>query len=232
MTRNLFVSGALAAALCLALPATTAAAASPPPTWDNLVLTPSKRLKAVYLAPNADFRSYTKVMIDPSEVAFHKDWAKNINANSLGLSSRVDASDAQRIVVEAQKEFDKIFSERFESSGYTIVTAPGADVLRLRPAVLDLYISAPYPVTDVARRVYTVDAGRATFVVEVRDSVSGAVIGRAVDQRIAGDNSPMPRSRMSNRADFDDLFQRWAAASVKGLAELKALGGPVQAAAK
>jgi hypothetical protein len=230
MMRDLFVRGALAVALCLAVPATTAAAA-PPPTWDNLVLTPSKRLKAVYLAPNADFRAYTKVMIDPSEVAFNKDWARSINSSSVSPSARVDSSDAQRIVTEAQKEFDKTFSEVFAGSGYTIVTSPGPDVLRLRPAVLDLYINAPFPVTDAARRVYTVDAGRATFVIEVRDSVSGAVIGRAVDQQIAGDNSPLPRSRMSNRADFDHLFQRWAAASVKGLAELKALSGPVQAAA-
>lgn len=233
MTRNPFVSGALAAALCLTLPAMSAQAASPPPTWDNLVLAPSKRLKAVYLAPDVDFRSYTKLMIDPSEVAFHKDWARSINASSISLSARVDGKDAQQIVAEAQKEFDQTFRQVFAESGYTIVSEPGPDVLRLRPAVLDLYINAPFPMTDSARRVFTVDAGRATFVVEVRDSISGAVVGRAVDQRIAGDNSgAAPRSRMSNRADFDDLFQRWAAACVKGLAELKALSGPVQAAAK
>jgi hypothetical protein len=230
MSKTLILSGALAAALCLAVPASTLAA--PPPTWDHLVLVPSKRLKAVYLMPNADFRSYTKVMIDPSEVAFHKDWARRINSGSTSLSARVDSSDAQRIVAEAQKEFDKTFSGIFAQAGYTVVTSPGPDVLRLRPAVLDLYINAPYPVTEAARRVYTVDAGQATFVIEVRDSVSGAVIGRAVDRRVAGENRPLPRSRMSNRADFDALFERWAATCVKGLAELKALSGSVQAAAK
>jgi hypothetical protein len=43
-----------------------------PDTWDGLVEVKPKRMDAAYLLPGADFRSYTKVMIDPSEVAFRE----------------------------------------------------------------------------------------------------------------------------------------------------------------
>src|SRR4051794_19727407 len=57
--------------------------------WDGLVKVKSKRLELVYLAPGADFRGYTKVMIDPTEVAFRKNWQRDQN-NSRTLSYRVD----------------------------------------------------------------------------------------------------------------------------------------------
>ena len=58
----------------------------PPTTWDGLVRVPSKKLKFLYLAPDADFRPYTKVMLDPTEVSFDKKWIRNYNENaSFGM---------------------------------------------------------------------------------------------------------------------------------------------------
>ena len=48
---------------------------SPAAKLDGLVRVKSKRLDVVYLQPGADFRSYTKVMLDPTEVAFAKNWS-------------------------------------------------------------------------------------------------------------------------------------------------------------
>ncbi len=45
-----------------------------PDNWDGLVRVKPKRMDAAYVAPGADFRAYTKVMLDPAEVAFKKDW--------------------------------------------------------------------------------------------------------------------------------------------------------------
>jgi hypothetical protein len=53
------------AAACLLVTAAGVAAA-PPTEWDGLVQVPSKRLDHVYLQPGADFRGYTKVMLDPA----------------------------------------------------------------------------------------------------------------------------------------------------------------------
>ena len=225
MKNILFAGAALAAAIwCAAAVPAPAAPASAPTTWDNLVRTPSKKLKAVYLLPQADFRTYTKVMIDPAEVAFQKDWLRRLNDSASSFSARVSPADAQKIANYARTGFDDIFAKAFTEAGYQVVTEPGPDVLRLRPGVLDLYVAAPYPMTEDMQRVYTVDAGEATFLLEARDSTSGAVLGRAVDHRIAGDNTDrMPRSTVSNRGDVSAVFKLWASASVKGLGELKAL---------
>src|SRR5436190_1305918 len=69
--------------------APAALAAKPPATWDGLTLVKSKRFDAVYLAPDADFSSYRKVMLDPTEVAFRKNWVSDYNSTVMGLSSRL-----------------------------------------------------------------------------------------------------------------------------------------------
>lgn len=44
-----------------------------------------KRLDAAHLMPGADFRPHKKLMIDPAEVAFRRDWMKKMN-NPASLS--------------------------------------------------------------------------------------------------------------------------------------------------
>ena len=88
MNRRLFLcAAALAPALVQPL---AALARDLPPTWDNLVLVKSKRLEAVYLLPGADFRTYTKVMLDPTEVAFRKDWMRDYNEQARVFNTKVN----------------------------------------------------------------------------------------------------------------------------------------------
>ena len=51
--------------------------------------------------------------------------------------------------------------------------------------------------------------------------MSRAVLGRAIDNRLAGDH-PGVRTQVSNRADFEALFRTWARTSIRGLETLKA----------
>ena len=55
-----------------------AAVAQDSSNWDGLVQVKPKRLDAVFLLPGADFRVYNKIMMDPVEVAFEKDWAARL----------------------------------------------------------------------------------------------------------------------------------------------------------
>ena len=86
-------------------------------------------------------------------------------------------------------------------------------------------ISVNAPDKQTAGRAYSFspEAGRATLFVEARDSVTGALLGRAVDQRIVGDTMTAWRTSASNRADFRYQVEQWASASVRGVSELKAL---------
>ncbi len=217
--RQLLPAVLLALAVSIATPAL---AAKPPTTWDGLMQVKSKRFDLVYLAPGATFSGYTKVMLAPTEVAFHKTWRRDYNTQGGGLSRDVSEKDVQKAIAEGVAAAEDIFGEEFAKGGYPVVTEPGADVLLVRTGVLNIRLSAPD--TFEAGRTYTFanDAGEATYFMEVRDSATGALLGRAVDRDLAGDNTVGRRNRATNRSDFRRLVQRWAELSVRGLSELKA----------
>lgn len=201
-----------------------ALAASPPANWDGLVRSKSSKMRYVYLLPDASFGRYTKVILDPTEVSFRKNWARDFNSRTgRGLSGRVTDADVERMVDEGGKAATQIFAESFTSGGFPIVTEPGDDVLRVRTAVINLTVTAPDRMTSGRSRTYAGEAGTATLVVEARDSVSGALLARVVDPQVAGDSAiMMNRTSMLNRADFRSLAQRWARSTVSGLQQLRA----------
>jgi len=198
-------------------------AAKPPTTWDGLVQVKSKRLDLVYLQPGADFRAYTKVMIEPTEVSFARNWQRDYNRSTRSLSSRVSDKDVQDTISEAVKAADGIFANAWTKGGYAVVNAPGPDVMRVKTGVVNIWVTAPDQPTAGRSYSFSEEAGHATLFVEARDSMTGALLGRAVDQRVVGDNFTSWRTSVSNRADFRDQVVQWADISVRGLSELKAL---------
>ena len=197
-------------------------AADTPESWDGLVEVKPKRMDAAFLLPGADFRPYTKVMIDPTQVAFQKDWFKRMN-DTRDFSRRVSKEEAEQILAAARSNFDEVFVEEFTKAGYAVVNAPGADVLRVSTAVVNLYINAPDVGSSGMSKTFTTEAGEATLFVEVRDSQSGALMGRVIDRRetqgIAGRTQA---NRATNTAEFRNLFRNWAGTTIQGLEELKA----------
>jgi hypothetical protein len=215
------------ATLALVLVLSPALAEDVPTHWDGLVEVKPRKMEAAYLLPGADFRPYTKVMLDPTEVAFRKDWMKDINRGTP-LSNQVTDRDAQKIIETAKSNFDDIFQEAFTKAGYQVVTTGGADVLRIRTGVLNLYVNAP-DVQAAGRSVsFTANAGEATLFIEARDSVSGALLGRVVDRRETRDTGMQMANSVTNLSDFRMLFKQWASIAAKGVAELKAVS-PVPA---
>lgn len=219
MGRPLF-TGAIAV---LMMAGGAANAAKPPTTWDGLVQVKSKRLDLVYLQPGADFRAYTKVMIEPTEVSFARNWQRDYNRSTRSLSSRVSDKDVQDTISEAVKAADGIFANAWTKGGYAVVNAPGPDVMRVKTGVVNIWVTAPDQPTAGRSYSFSEEAGHATLFVEARDSMTGALLGRAVDQRVVGDNFTSWRTSVSNRADFRDQVVQWADISVRGLSELKAL---------
>ncbi|WHO38588.1 DUF3313 family protein [Sphingobium sp. AP49] len=212
--KKILVTTLAACGLALAVPVMGAA---PPENWDGLVKVKAKKLQLVYLRPGADFRVYTKVMLDPTEVSFRKNWQRDHS----DISNRVDDSDVRRILDEAQKGFQKLFVEAYTKAGYQVVTTPGPDVLRLTTGIVNLDVNAPDAMT--AGRVYTFsqDAGEATLVLQAYDSVSGSLLGRGIDRQTLDDLHTYIRNSVTNSSDFEQAFARWAKASAEGLTELK-----------
>ena len=216
-----------AAAVAAAVQVAGPVAAKPPPNWDGLVQVKAKRLNLVYLQPGADFRRYTKVMLTPTELAFEKNWQREHNSGSRSLSSRISDSDIQDALKKGVAAADDIFADAWTKAGYAVVAEPGPDVLRVNTGIVHIRVSAPDQPTAGRSYNFAGEAGSGTLFVEARDSTTGALLGRAIDQRIAGDNSAAWRTSSSNRADFRAMVERWATASVRGMDELKSLS-PIQ----
>lgn len=214
---------ALLVAAAMLLPAASSAASgSPPAEWDGLVKVKAKRADAAYLLPGADFRNFTKVAIDPVEVAVDDKWAKDYN-RSTGSTRRISDEDIRKLMAGVGEGFSSALGKSLTKAGYTIAGAPGPDVLRVRSAVVNVRVVAPDLPTAGRSKSYSREAGSATLVLELRDGVTNALLGRAVDSRTIGDvGFAQTRNSVSNRADFEMEFRNWADGLVKGLAELKA----------
>jgi hypothetical protein len=221
MTRTRWLALTLSA--CLLAAGNVAGAADAPDNWDGLVQIKPKRMDMVYVLPGADFRPYSKVMLDETEVAFRKDWLKNMN-DTRTVSRRIDDSEVAKIKAAASSNFSDVWTKALEKAGYQVVTSPGPDVLRLSPAIADLYINAPDTMEAGRVRSYSAEAGEATLILEVRDSQTNALLGRVVDRRETRTSVVMQQANsVTNQADFRALFSQWASIAGKGLEELKAL---------
>lgn len=199
--------------LVLATTAAMSAVAAEPPatTPDGLERVKNSKLDLVYRRPGVDMTGYTKIMLDPVEVAFKKQWTQDFR--------QVSKSDRERIRNELAKEFQAIFTEELQTKGgYQIVAEPGADVLRVTAGIFDLYINAPDTMTAGRSRTYALSTGEATLGAELADSESGAIIARAADHVRARESATMQWiTRSQNRADARAMLRKWATALREGL---------------
>src|SRR5215218_4968958 len=139
MKRHRHFMAAVAGAMLLAGPA----GAAPPDTWDGLAKVKAKRLDLAYLQPGADFRVYTKVMLDPTEVAFHKNWRRSQNVSDRGLSGSISDRDVEKALVKGVSASNEIFAEAWTQGGFAVVTEPGPDVVRIKTGIVNIWVNAP-----------------------------------------------------------------------------------------
>jgi hypothetical protein len=122
--------------------------------------------------------------------------------------------------------FQETFRAELARGGYTLVDAAGPDTLQVTPAIVNLLITAPADASVGRSRTYTSDSGRMTLVVELRDSVTGEVLARAIDTRSGRGSGQLTwTNRVTNMADARQAIGIWASALRRGLDELNAKAG-------
>ena len=164
-----------------------------------------------YVKPDADFSGYRRFMILDCYVAFKKDWQKDYNRQRSG-SDRIRDEDMERIKNDMAQLFREVFVEELtENDGYELVDEPAADVLIIRPAIIDLEVTAP-DTKSVGRSYTFVDSsGAATLFIELYDSVSGEILARAIDRKADRSHGTMQwATRASGRADAKRILRKWA----------------------
>ncbi len=211
MTLALLFAAAVAALLPGAAPAD-----EPPNEWDGLVRVKSKQLDHLYKLPEADFSGYRRVRLDPIEVEFDKNWKPNDSTRSP--SQRLNSADIEKIKQALAEEFRKVFTEELTRNGYPVVQEDGDEVLRVSAAIVNLYITAPEKMSPGRSRTYTTSAGHMTLVAELRDSVTGKLMARAVDSVRGRDTGAfMITSSVTNLGAARTALSQWARVLREGL---------------
>ena len=198
----------------------SAACSQAPESPDSLVKVKPRQMEMAWLLPGADFRPYTKVIISRTQVAFRQNWMKDYNLNSGGVGNWVSQDDANKIMAAAQTNFDDVIVQAFKKAGYEVVTTAGPDVLRFNSSILDLNVNAPLG-GSTGQTTWIITAGDAALIVEVRDTMTNALLGRVADRRATQDLGRQLASTATNIYDFRQLFTLWADICVKALGELK-----------
>ena len=184
------------------------AAKKPPAEWDGLQLVKLKGVDAAYARPGADFTVYNKIIIDPIQVAFHKEWDKESTFYKQKLTTAQLDDIKQRMGKLAEETFASVFSK---DGGMQVVTAPGPDVLRFSSAIVDLWPRAVDTQEPGRNYTYTTSAGSAVLYAELRDSETNQLIGRVVDGREARNSGTMRwTNSVENTAEARAMVSDWA----------------------
>ena len=197
----------LSAMLCAPL----AAAQSADSAWTQggLQQITVKGLDAAFVRPGASLAQYDKVLLRPVEVAFQKNWARNM---STGTRMRVSSEDMQRIRSRLATRLQDAVKSELAAGGYKLVDAPGDDVLDVQMDIVNLYVPAPAVHPGMHQPdVYAVSAGQATLVVQLNDSVTGDAIARAVQNYTAAEGVRMTRiDNFENDVEAGKACAIWA----------------------
>ncbi len=204
-TRILRLAGILSATLLCSMPIrATAQSATVDP--DGLAPREIRGLDSVTERPGVNWRDYDKVMISEVQVAFSRGWDSRAYGR-FGLEpQRITKirDDLGRLAQEA-------FAENLTRGGYSVVSAAGAGVLQVVPRIIDLYVNAP-PRDDLAPLyTYVLESGEMTLVLELRDSVTGTLLGRVRDRyRDPGIGVFVLANEVTQQAENRRVLRAWA----------------------
>jgi hypothetical protein len=175
------------------------------PSYDGLERVPSKDVQVLYVKPGASLEQFKRVAILDCYVAFRKDWQRDRQGGGI------DAKDMDRIKTNLAEEFRKVFTAELEKGGYTMATGGGNDVMILRPAIIDLDVTAPDNMQAGRSKTFSASAGSMTLFLEVYDGATGEILARVVDPKAARDSGFIQwQTAVSNRAEANRIIGKWA----------------------
>ncbi len=180
----------------------------PEVTEDGLRKISDTELSLVYAKEGVDLSIYDKVWLVDATVAFKKNWKRDQNRS---YSFKVNAKDMERIKAGLAELFREVFTENLTEAGHELVTEAADDVLIVRPAILNLDVTAPD--TRNTGRGYTLaeSAGEMTLYVELYDSVTGDLLVKALDRQADRRSSTFQwQTKSSNRAAAKRMLNSWA----------------------
>lgn len=178
-------------------------------TFDGLYPVRGGTADAAWARPDADISQYSKIMLQGVGIEYRPGGESGRLHHARVGADHFEITDAQKArFVELMR--DVFLDELGRSEHFTIVNQPGPDVLLIRGALLDVVSYVP-PESVGRTEIFLSSVGEATLVLEIRDSVSEAIIARAVDRRAAEGSMTVTRSnRVNNASEVRRMARTWA----------------------
>ena len=225
------------AVLCAMAFATSAGAKEelPQTTTDGLVLLKDTKMRAVYVKPGATLAGYSEIGLLDCYVAFRKNWQRDHNDDVIDLSRKVSAKEMDEIKTKLAELFREEFTKELqERGGYTMTDKGGDNVLILRPAIVNLDVTAPDIDSPGITRTVVASAGEMTLYMEMFDGATGDIIARVIDPEADGRGgfgmgTGQVANSVTNRAAAQRIIRMWADTLRKALDEVKGQTRPADA---
>ncbi len=179
-------------------------------TFDGLHEVKGSTASKAWARPGLDLTGYTKILLQGAGIEYRP-------GGESGRTAMARSRGGPYEVTEEQKErLQQIVTEAFldelsKSTHFTIVEESGPDVLLIRGALLDVVSYVP-PEPIGRTDIYLSRLGEATLVLEIRDSITEAILARAADRRALENVSGrlVKSNRVTNQAEARFLAQDWA----------------------
>jgi hypothetical protein len=192
-----------------AAPAAASSASSPAVSADGLRLVKNDALARVYVRPGASLKPYTKFAILACYVSFAPNWREDMQTNF-----NIPITEDQMKQTEAQiaAEFKRVFVTQLEQGGFAMVDTAAPDVLVIRPALINVYITAPQNMEDPNEVTISSTTGQLTLYLELYDSATNQLLARVIDPEAASatDGLFMWQTRAGNITAADEVMTKWA----------------------
>ncbi len=188
-------------------------------TFDGLHRVKDGKADEAWARPGLDLSGYTKIRLQGAGIEYRP-------GGETGRTWRARTSGGPYEVTENQKErLRTVLAEAFRdelgrSKRFTLVKESGPDVLLIRGGLLDVVSYVP-PQSISRVDIFLNSVGEATLVLEIRDSITDAILARVIDRdaaKVIGDTL-QDSNRVTNTAQVRRLAKRWASALRKGLDE-------------
>ena len=187
-------------------------------TFDGLHEVLNSAADKAWAKPGIDLSRYTKIKLEGAGVEYRP-------GGEAGRTWMSRSQGGPYEVTEKQKErFEQTVREAFreelaKSERFSIVDEAGPDVLLVRGALLDVVSYVPPDAISGRVSVFLSSVGEATLVIELRDSITNAILARAIDRGAAEDLSGgwTESNRVTNTAEVRRLVRRWGRSLREGL---------------
>jgi hypothetical protein len=199
---------AMTAVLCIAFAPAAFSADPPAMSPDGLRLVKNTEFAVVYVKPGATLKPYTKFAILNCFVSFAPNWRENMQTN---FNIPITEDQIKQTETELAAEFKKVFVAQLEQGGYQLTTDAGPNVLVLRPAIINLQITAPQDMEDPDETTFSTSAGQMTLFLELYDSVTSELLARVIDPEEASNYGIFTwGSKVGNIEAANQIMTKWS----------------------